>query len=178
MKESKAGVSGTGRKISRLVVFPIFQASKYICDRMKMYSGNKPVFNTLCANITTGSLKVQSNATLYNRNELYCAGDIFTAGKMGKGCYSSSSEAFYSQFFDRWVSGSRPRAADPDNKSPVLESFGYKQLMFEPVVGGGLFTAMSVPLIFNFGPVPVLILTTIVMLFWALIGLLYFGRKK
>ncbi|RXA20560.1 sodium:glutamate symporter [Methanosarcina sp. MSH10X1] len=69
------------------------------------------------------------------------------------------------------------KIADPDNKSPALESFGYKQLMFEPVVGGGLFTAMSVPLIFNFGPVPVLILTTIIMLFWAAAGLLYFGRK-
>jgi len=69
------------------------------------------------------------------------------------------------------------RIADPDNKSPALESFGYKQLMFEPIVGGGLFTAASVPLIFNFGPIPVLILATVVMLFWIGSGLLYFGRR-
>ncbi|MGB9939839.1 sodium/glutamate symporter [Methanosarcina sp.] len=69
------------------------------------------------------------------------------------------------------------KIADPDNKSPALESFGYKQLMFEPIVGGGLFTAISVPLIFNFGPIPVLILTTIVMFLWVGMGLLYFGRK-
>lgn len=70
------------------------------------------------------------------------------------------------------------KIADPDNRSPALESFGYKQLMFEPVVGRGLFTATSVPLIYNFGPTPVLILTAIVMLFWVGMGLLYFGRKK
>lgn len=69
------------------------------------------------------------------------------------------------------------KIADPENRSPALESFGYKQLMFEPVVGGGLFTATSVPLIFNFGPVPVLIFTAVVMLFWSGLGLLYFGRK-
>ncbi|WP_410508676.1 sodium/glutamate symporter [Methanosarcina hadiensis] len=69
------------------------------------------------------------------------------------------------------------KIADPNNRSPALESFGYKQLMFEPIVGGGLFTATSVPLIYNFGPTPVLILTAIVMLFWVGMGLLYFGRK-
>ncbi len=69
------------------------------------------------------------------------------------------------------------RIADPDTKSPALEGFGYKQLMFEPVVGGGVFTAASVPLIFYFGPVPVLILATIVMIFWGALGILYFGRK-
>lgn len=69
------------------------------------------------------------------------------------------------------------KIADPENRSPALESFGYKQLMFEPVVGGGLFTATSVPLIFYFGPVPVLIFTAVVMLFWSGLGLLYFGRK-
>ncbi len=49
--------------------------------------------------------------------------------------------------------------------------------MFEPIVGGGLFTAMSVPLILNLGPIYVLILTTIIMSFWIGTGLLYFGRK-
>jgi glutamate:Na+ symporter, ESS family len=48
------------------------------------------------------------------------------------------------------------RIADPGNRSGGLEAFGYKQLLFEPVVGGGLFTAASVPLIAQFGPLPVL----------------------
>ncbi len=33
------------------------------------------------------------------------------------------------------------RMADPRNRSGAMEAFGYKQLLFEPVVGGGLFTA-------------------------------------
>ncbi|TGC11517.1 sodium/glutamate symporter [Methanolobus halotolerans] len=69
------------------------------------------------------------------------------------------------------------RIADPDNKSPALEGFGYKQLLFEPIVGGGVFTAASVPLIFYLGPTPVLILATFLMLLWGGLGIFYFGRK-
>ncbi len=69
------------------------------------------------------------------------------------------------------------KIADPENKTPALESFGYKQLLFEPVVGGGIFTAASVPLIFQFGPVFVLILAAVFMLFWLWLGIFHFGRK-
>jgi len=69
------------------------------------------------------------------------------------------------------------RIADPVNKSPALEGFGYKQLLFEPIVGGGIFTAASVPLIFYFGPMPVLILALVVLLFWGGLGIFYFGKK-
>jgi glutamate:Na+ symporter, ESS family len=41
--------------------------------------------------------------------------------------------------------------ADPGNPSGALESSGYKQLPFEPVLGGGLFTGSSVALIAAFG---------------------------
>lgn len=67
------------------------------------------------------------------------------------------------------------RMADPGNRSGALQSFGYKQLLFEPVVGGGLFTAASLPLILQFGPVAVLILTGIITAAWLLFGFLYFG---
>lgn len=68
------------------------------------------------------------------------------------------------------------RMADPKNESGALESFGYKQLLFEPIVGGGLFTAASLPLIAQFGPVAVLLLTSVVTVAWIAFGLLYFGR--
>ncbi len=67
------------------------------------------------------------------------------------------------------------RMSDPQNRSGAMEAFGYKQLLFEPVVGGGLFTAASLPLIYQFGPLPVLIGTTLVMLAWLLFGLWKFG---
>lgn len=67
------------------------------------------------------------------------------------------------------------RIADPPNRSGGLEAFGYKQLLFEPVVGGGLFTAASVPLIAQVGAVPVLIGTSALLVFWVVLGLRRFG---
>lgn len=70
------------------------------------------------------------------------------------------------------------RVTDPQNQTPALESFGYKQLLFEVFVGGGLFTAASVPLIFQFGVIPVLIFTAVITLVCLLYGLIVYGRKK
>ncbi len=69
------------------------------------------------------------------------------------------------------------RMADPTNESGTLESFGYKQLLFEPFVGGGLFTAASVPLIVQLGALPVLAITSGLLCFWLVAGWLLFGRK-
>ncbi len=70
------------------------------------------------------------------------------------------------------------RLADPGNKSPALEGFAYKQIIFEPIVGGGLFTAASAPLIAQWGLVPVLILTGTLCLGWFLFGYFYFGKRQ
>jgi glutamate:Na+ symporter, ESS family len=68
------------------------------------------------------------------------------------------------------------RVADPPNKSGALESFGYKQLLFEPVVGGGLFTGASVALLSAFGAGPILVVTAGLMVFWIVFGFVAFGR--
>ena len=70
------------------------------------------------------------------------------------------------------------RIADPRNRSGGLEAFGYKQLLFEPVVGGGLFTAASIPLIGQFGPWPVLAFTGVLTVFWVVFGIRSFGGAK
>ena len=67
------------------------------------------------------------------------------------------------------------RMADPHNRSGAFEAFGYKQLLFEPVVGGGLFTAASVPLVAAFGPGWILALCAVLTLGWAALGLFLFG---
>lgn len=64
------------------------------------------------------------------------------------------------------------RMTDPSNRSGGLESFGYKQLLFEPVVGGGLFTASAMPLIMQFGAPTMLLVTGTFMLAWLAFGLL------
>lgn len=63
---------------------------------------------------------------------------------------------------------------DPDNRTGALESFAYKQLLFEPIVGGGFFTAAAPIFIFQLGAIPVLILTTSLLLFWIIFGWINF----
>jgi len=62
------------------------------------------------------------------------------------------------------------RMVDIDNRSGALESFAYKQLLFEPIVGGGLFTSIAPVLVRQFGPIPVLLLTTGILVFWLTFG--------
>ncbi|HEY1063730.1 MAG TPA: sodium/glutamate symporter [Candidatus Saccharimonadales bacterium] len=69
------------------------------------------------------------------------------------------------------------RMADPANKLKVREAFAYKQLIFEPFMGGGLVTAMAVIFMYEFGLLPVLIVSSVIMLFWLVLGL-HLGRQK
>ena len=70
------------------------------------------------------------------------------------------------------------RMADPENQSPAYEAFGYKQLVLEPFFGGGLVTAMAVPLIAQFGPYNFLWPMVVLLVLGILSGLFYFGRKR
>ncbi|MFU0791743.1 sodium/glutamate symporter [Virgibacillus proomii] len=69
------------------------------------------------------------------------------------------------------------RIVDPKGDTPAFEGFGYKQLVYEPFLGGGLVTALSVPLIYQFGAIPFLIFAMIMCLIGVLVGLLHFGKK-
>lgn len=70
------------------------------------------------------------------------------------------------------------RMSDPKGETRAMDAFAYKQLLFEPVVGGGLFTAASLPLIYEFGPVPVLIGTTTLMIAWFIGGLVLVRTQR
>lgn len=63
------------------------------------------------------------------------------------------------------------RMVDPKNKTGAFESFAYKQLFFEPIVGGGLFTAAAPQLVDQFGAPMVLGLTTVLLVLWVGFGL-------
>ncbi|MBE9061281.1 sodium/glutamate symporter [cf. Phormidesmis sp. LEGE 11477] len=58
------------------------------------------------------------------------------------------------------------RMVDPENRSGAFESFAYKQLFFEPIVGGGLFTAASPALISSLGLITTLLITAGLLVFW------------
>ena len=69
------------------------------------------------------------------------------------------------------------RMVDPSNTLKIRESFAYKQLIFEPFMGGGLVTAMAVIFMHEVGLLPVLFVSFGVMIFWLAIGL-RLGRKR
>ncbi|TAF50039.1 MAG: sodium:glutamate symporter, partial [Oscillatoriales cyanobacterium] len=68
------------------------------------------------------------------------------------------------------------RMVDPENESGAFESFAYKQLFFEPIVGGGLFTAAAPALIDRLGAWGMLALTTGLLVFWLIFGLFNFRQ--
>lgn len=70
------------------------------------------------------------------------------------------------------------KIADPEQQSPALEGFGSKQILFEPFVGGGVVTSASLPIIYQFGPIAFLIITTVLTLFFLIFGLTKFKTKR
>ena len=70
------------------------------------------------------------------------------------------------------------RMVDPDGRTRATEGFGYKQLLFEPFVGGGLFTAASVPLIAQLGPWPVFGIAAVLLIASVGVGMVFFGPKS
>ncbi|HEY9814811.1 MAG TPA: hypothetical protein V6D20_03255 [Candidatus Obscuribacterales bacterium] len=62
------------------------------------------------------------------------------------------------------------RMVDSDNHTGAFEGFAYKQLFFEPIVGGGLFTAAAPALINRLGAGPMLAITSALLLMWIIIG--------
>ncbi|WP_347861943.1 sodium/glutamate symporter [Salimicrobium sp. PL1-032A] len=70
------------------------------------------------------------------------------------------------------------RIVDPNVETPALEAFGYKQLIYEPFLGGGLVTALSVPVIYSIGPIPFLVFAFVMSLVGWAVGIFYFGKQK
>ena len=58
------------------------------------------------------------------------------------------------------------RTVDPESKTSASTVFGCKQLLHEPVMGGGVWTAMAVPLVFKLGPWPVILISLAAVLLW------------
>ena len=69
------------------------------------------------------------------------------------------------------------RTVDPENKTVAAASFGYKQLFHEPIMGGGIWTALALTLVFTVGWLPIWGFCVVLLLIWLGIGLLL-ARKK
>lgn len=62
------------------------------------------------------------------------------------------------------------RLVDPENQAKAKESFAYKQLAFEPFMGGGIVTAMAAIVIHEFGSGIAFIIAYLVTAFWIALG--------
>ena len=69
------------------------------------------------------------------------------------------------------------RTVDPDSKTSASTVFGCKQLFHEPLIGG-VWVAMSVPLVFKLGPLPVLLISIGALVLWTLVWLLFLRRPR
>ena len=68
------------------------------------------------------------------------------------------------------------RAVDPENETAAPSAFGYKQLLHEPFMGGGLWTSLAIPLVVIHGGLPIFILSALVIAAWMLV--LYWLKRR
>jgi ESS family glutamate:Na+ symporter len=66
------------------------------------------------------------------------------------------------------------RIADPKSRSGAFEAFGCKQLVFEPFLGGGVITALALPLCVRVGPFALLVFFGTATLVSIVLGILLF----
>ena len=64
------------------------------------------------------------------------------------------------------------RTVDPENKTPAAMSFGYKQLLHEPFMGGGLWTALALTLVFQIGWLKVFWISLVMLAVWGVVAVL------
>jgi ESS family glutamate:Na+ symporter len=58
------------------------------------------------------------------------------------------------------------RVVDPEYETPAADAFASKQLLHEPFMGGGLWTATAIPLLATVGPMPVFLIACGAVAFW------------
>jgi ESS family glutamate:Na+ symporter len=70
------------------------------------------------------------------------------------------------------------RTVDPENRTVAAASFGCKQLLHEPFMGGGLWTALALALVYAVGWFRVWLLSVAMLLLWALVAVLIVRRNR
>jgi glutamate:Na+ symporter, ESS family len=70
------------------------------------------------------------------------------------------------------------RTVDPEDKTIAPAAFGYKQLLHEPFMGGGLWTSMAIPLVITTGGFTVLIISSIAIVFWLIFWKLFLSKGR
>jgi ESS family glutamate:Na+ symporter len=70
------------------------------------------------------------------------------------------------------------RAVDPESETDAPSAFGYKQLLHEPIMGGGFWTSMAIPLVILQGGWFVFAVSTVAIFFWLIVLWLLKNKSK
>ena len=70
------------------------------------------------------------------------------------------------------------RTVDPECKTEATAAFGYKQLLHEPFMGGGIVTALALTLVFKVGWLPVFVVSAVFFVFWGILILAVIFRNR
>lgn len=96
---------------------------------------------------------------------------IFLAPKLLKNAWFEKAIAEFGQATGVTATGLMLlRTVDPENKTEAAASFGYKQLIHEPIMGGGLWTAFALTLVFTVGWLKIFIVSCIMFVIWMIIA--------
>jgi ESS family glutamate:Na+ symporter len=68
------------------------------------------------------------------------------------------------------------RVVDPEQETPAYSAFGYKQLLHEPIMGGGIWTSVALPLCVLSGSWLVFFIALGAIGIWLLVWLLLFKK--
>lgn len=102
---------------------------------------------------------------------------IFLAKRMFKLNWFENGIVTIGQSFGMTATGMLfAQMVDREHKTGAVEAFSYKQLMFEPFLGGGIITAISMPLIAVGGIWPFTIGAGILTIIWLMVGLRMFKK--
>jgi len=69
------------------------------------------------------------------------------------------------------------RVVDPEGETDAISAFGYKQLLHEPFMGGGLWTSMAIPLAITQGPLVVLLISVSAIGIWLVVWAVLFRKR-
>lgn len=70
------------------------------------------------------------------------------------------------------------RSVDPENRTVAAASFGYKQLLHEPFMGGGLWTALALVLVYQVGWMKIWLFSLAMVLVWSVAAFFVIRRNR
>ena len=92
---------------------------------------------------------------------------LFLAPKLFKNAWFERAIADFGQGLGVTATGLLLlRTVDPESKTEAATAFGYKQLFHEPFMGGGIFTALALTLVFAIGWLPVFLISLFFTVVW------------